>query len=69
MINMKDKRTDAEMVWTTLSSEKIFDRPWLTVRRDKVQLPNGHINDEYYMLHYPDWINVIAETTDGQIIL
>lgn len=36
---------------------------------DKVQLPNGHINDEYYMLHYPDWINVIAETTDGQIIL
>lgn len=69
MINMKDKRKDTEMTWNTLSSEKIFDRPWLTVRRDKVQLPNGHINDEYYTLHYPDWINVIAETTDGQIIL
>lgn len=62
-------RTDEEMTWKTLSSEKIFDRPWLTVRKDKVQLPNGHVNNEYYTLHYPDWINVIAETKDGDIIL
>ena len=65
-------RTDEEMTWKTLSSEKIFDRPWLTVRKDKVQLPNGHVNNEYYTLHYPEreWIekHSIISVDDKQLI-
>ncbi len=55
--------------WKTLSSEYLFKRPWLTARRDAVQLPNGTINEEYYVLEYPDWINIIAITEDGRMIL
>jgi 8-oxo-dGTP pyrophosphatase MutT (NUDIX family) len=55
--------------WTVLSSEYLFRRPWLTARKDVVQLPDGRINPEYYILEYPDWVNVIAVTTDGQMIL
>lgn len=52
-----------------LSSEYLIKRPWLTARRDVVQLPNGEINEEYYMLEYPTWVNVIAIDTEGQFIM
>lgn len=55
--------------WKTLSSEYLIKRPWLTARRDKVQLPNGAINDEYYILEYPEWINVIAITKEGDFVM
>lgn len=57
------------MSWVTLSSERIFDRPWLHVRREKVKLPTGAIHDEYYVLDYPTWINVIAITDDDRFVL
>ncbi len=57
------------MAWKTLNSEYLFRRPWLTARRDAVQLPDGRTMDEYYVLEYPDWINVIAVTASGKILL
>lgn len=56
------------MRWKTLKSEYIVKRPWLTARRDVVQLPNGEINDEFYVLEYPDWVNVIAITPDDHFV-
>ena len=32
--------------WKTLSSEYLFNRPWLTVRRDSYELPDGRIVPE-----------------------
>lgn len=54
--------------WKTLKSQYIIRRPWLTARRDAVQLPNGEINDEFYVLEYPDWVNIIAITPEGQFV-
>lgn len=58
-----------DMTWKTLSSEYLIERPWLTARRDKVQLPDGRILDEYYVLEYPTWVNVIAITKEGDMVL
>ncbi len=59
-----------EMRWTTLKSELIVSRPpWLRVRCDEVRLPDGRINPEYYVLEYPDWVNVIAITEEGQFVM
>lgn len=55
--------------WDLLDSEYLIERPWLTARRDTVKLPNGEINDEFYVLEYPDWVNVIAVTTDGRFVM
>ena len=55
--------------WTLLSSERLFDRPWLSVRRDHILLPTGQVNDEFYVLEYPDWVNVIAITEDGKFVM
>jgi 8-oxo-dGTP pyrophosphatase MutT (NUDIX family) len=64
---MNDNKRD--MRWRVLDSRYLFRRPWLTARQDKVQLPDGSVNDEYYVLEYPDWINVIAETDDVQLLI
>ncbi len=55
--------------WTTLSSEYLIRRPWLTARRDRAMLPDGRIHPEYYVLEYPDWVNVIALTADGMMVM
>ena len=55
--------------WEILQSEYLIKRPWLTARRDRVRLPNGVINDEYYVLEYPDWVNVIAITKEGDFLM
>ena len=65
---MKNTITE-EKKWKVLKSEYLFKRPWLTARKDEVQLPDGRINPEYYILEYPDWVNIIAFTKDGQMIL
>ncbi len=58
-----------DMTWETLSSEYLIRRPWLTARKDVVKLPNGVINNEFYVLEYPDWVNIIAITEDDKFIL
>lgn len=55
--------------WKVLGSEYLFRRPWLTVRRDRVELPNGTVHPEYYVLEYPTWVNVIAITEEGQFVM
>lgn len=61
--------SDDSMKWTVVKSEYLFNRPWLTVRRDTVRLPNGVIHPEYYVLEYPKWINVIAITPEGKYVM
>ncbi len=65
---MKSTITE-EKKWTILSSEYLIRRPWLTARRDVAQLPDGRINNEYYVLEYPDWVNIIAITEDGDFVM
>lgn len=33
-----------ERKWRVLKSEYLFRRPWLTARRDEVELPDGRVN-------------------------
>ena len=58
-----------ERKWEVLSTEYLIRRPWLTARRDVAKLPDGRINYEYYVLEYPDWVNIIAITEEGMVVL
>ena len=62
---MKNEFSDEDKKWEVLNSEYLIRRPWLTARKDKVRLPSGVVMDEYYVLEYPEWVNVIAITTEG----
>lgn len=55
--------------WKTLSSEYLIQRPWLTARRDSVELPDGRVHPEYYVLEYPAWVNVIAITPENRFVM
>ncbi len=55
--------------WKVLNSEYLFREPWLTVRRERVELPNGNQIPEYYILEYPEWVNVIAITKENKFVM
>jgi len=67
---MEKREENDSRRWKTLKSEIIVSRPpWLRVRHDEVELPDGRINPEFYVLEYPDWVNVIAITEDGKFVM
>lgn len=57
------------MIWKQLHTEYIFKDQWLRVRKDTVELPNGPVIPSYYVLEYPNWINVLGITKQGNFIL
>ncbi|MBO6144639.1 MAG: NUDIX hydrolase [Prevotella sp.] len=66
---MTDQNIEETSAWKVLRSEYLIKRPWLTARRDELELPDGRIVPEYYVLEYPDWVNVIAITKDGHFVM
>lgn len=56
------------MEWKVLDSEYLFNVPWLTIRREKCELPNGKIMPAYYIIEYPTWVSVLALTKDNKAV-
>ncbi len=56
--------------WKVLKSEYIArEGDWFTVRREHVQLPSGAEIPTWYIFDFPCWINVIAITKDGRMVM
>ncbi|GAB4036032.1 NUDIX hydrolase [Spirosoma gilvum] len=55
--------------WQVENSEYIHQLPWFTVRKDAIRMENGGSIPNYFIFEYPDWINVVAVTTEGQLVL
>ena len=62
-------KIDYSRTWKVLDTEYLIKRPWLTARRDHLLLPDGREIPEYYVLEYPNWVNVIAITNDGHFVM
>lgn len=55
--------------WKLLSSEYFIQDNWATLRVDTCEMPNGNIIKPYYVLEYPDWVNVVAITENNEVII
>lgn len=55
--------------WSIVKSDYLIKNHWLTVRKDHVLLPNGSEMNDFYVMEYPDWVTVIAITTDGKFVV
>lgn len=55
--------------WKLLSSEYLFREPWLTVRKQRMELPNGAVVPSYFVLEYPEWVCTIALTKEGKMVM
>ena len=56
-------------MWTIRHSEYIYKSRWLTVRKDAVRTDKGVDIDDFYVLEYPTWVNVIAITKEGKFVI
>lgn len=57
------------MNWTVTNSHYVIQDRWLSVRADSCRLPDGQVVEPYYILEYPDWINIVALTASSEVIL
>jgi ADP-ribose pyrophosphatase len=57
------------MKWQIKHSRYLVDDRWLKLRADQCQLPSGKTIEPYYVLEYPDWINVFGITTHQEVVL
>jgi len=55
--------------WTILHSKYALNERWIKVRQDHCQMPDGREVNPYYVLEYPDWINVLALDQRQNVIL
>lgn len=55
--------------WKLLNSEYLVDAPWLKVAKETCELPNGKVIDDFYTLWQPDWVLILARTTEGKWIM
>jgi 8-oxo-dGTP pyrophosphatase MutT (NUDIX family) len=60
---------DDPQPWKVLSREYLSRQFWYTVRVDAVQLPGGAIIEKYWVNEYVPWVNVVAVTKDGLVLL
>ncbi|HYK77034.1 MAG TPA: NUDIX hydrolase [Daejeonella sp.] len=55
--------------WRKLASKYLVKEKWATLRVDTLELPDGTVKDDYFVLEYSDWVNAVAISATGKIIL
>lgn len=55
--------------WKILKSETVLSVGFFKMRKDRCELPDGRINDHYYVMEFADWVNIVPVTADGQMVM
>ncbi len=55
--------------WTVTASQYLIQDKWLTVRADQCRTARGVSVAPYYVLEYPDWVQVVAFDADDRILV
>ncbi|MBA2692633.1 MAG: NUDIX hydrolase [Rubrobacter sp.] len=59
----------ADERWERLSSEKLFESPYFSLRADALRLPDGAVKDPYYVIEREDAVFIFPVTEDGEVVL
>lgn len=57
------------MKWKVLASEYLHKEPWLTIRKDRCEMPDGQLVPAFYVQEYPEWVNAFALTKDNNVVM
>ena len=57
------------MNWKTLSQKYLFQSPWLSVRQDKIALPNGDIVDDYIVTERKSVALIAMLNADNELLI
>ena len=57
------------MSWKTIETRTEFEASYVTVKKDKVQLPDGSIIEDFFTVKIQDASLIVALTPDNEILL
>lgn len=60
---------DDELIWERVASEVGPELPLFDVRLDLMRHPDGSYTHRCLVLECPDWVNVVARTVTGAIVM
>lgn len=55
--------------WKVLKSQELYSSGVIHLRVDECELPDKRVMPKYYVLDFPDWVNVVPVTPNGDILL
>lgn len=55
--------------WKILSQKQVLDTPFLKVRCEQVEIPNGPVVSDYYIIENRGWVGVVPLTADGRFLI
>ena len=55
--------------WTVRSSRRVLHDRWISVRADDCVTAEGAEVSPFYVLEYPDWVNVVALDDENHVLL
>lgn len=55
--------------WRVRSSRTALADRWISVTAEAVEDARGNVLDPFYVLDYPDWVQVVALTPDERLVL
>jgi 8-oxo-dGTP pyrophosphatase MutT (NUDIX family) len=61
--------TQQKQSWEVLSTRQVLDTPFLKIRSEEVELPDGTILPDYYIIENRGWVGIVPITEDGRIII
>lgn len=56
--------------WKVLATEVVYcAKPWLELERQRLELPDGRIIDDYHRIRMADCAGAVAQTDDGRYLV
>ena len=54
--------------WAVDSEKTVYETPIFTVQKRRARLERESVEGDFYIIHAPTWVNVIATTEDDQLV-
>ena len=56
--------------WKVIASTPVYRAdPWLAVERQKIELSDGRIVNDYHRITLPDFAGIVAQVEDGRFLI
>ena len=52
-----------------MKSTELLKARFFRLRSDECELPDKRVMPSYYVMEFPDWVNVVPATPDGQLVM
>ncbi|PWU17596.1 MAG: hypothetical protein C5B49_08520 [Bdellovibrio sp.] len=57
------------MRWKVRKSEEVYKSQVFRLRKDQCELPDGRVMPRYFVMEFPDWVNVVPVTEEKNVIM